>query len=85
MQALCFKWYNEDVGLKLNYNVWMLVFLWSNEIINQQIDQHKRRDRWVALGGVGKIVDIKKTLDALFIKGLSSVWDRVGQDRKTEA
>ena len=48
------------------------------------IDQHKSRDRWVTLGGVGKVVDIKKTLDALFIKGLSSVWDMVGQDRKAD-
>ena len=48
------------------------------------IDQHKSRDRWVTLGGVGKIVDIKKTLDALFIKGLISVWERVGQAKKAD-
>lgn len=61
----------------------MLVFLRSNEIIDQQIDQHKPQDRWVTLGRIRKIAGIKKTLDALFIKGLRNIWDRVGQDRKT--
>lgn len=62
----------------------MLVFLRSNEIIDQQIDQHKPQDRWVTLGRIGKIAGIKKTLDALFIKGCRGVWECLGIGRKTK-
>ena len=61
----------------------MLVFLRSNEIIDQQIDQHKPRDRWVTLGRIGKIAGIKKTLDALFIMGLIGIWVELGRGGKT--
>ena len=61
----------------------MLVFLRSNEIIDQQIDQHKPQDRWVTLGRIGKIAGIKKTLDALFIRGLIGMWVELGKGGKT--
>ena len=61
----------------------MMVFLRSNGIINQQIDQHKPQDRWVTLGQIGKIAGIKKTLDALFIKAYSGIWEYLGQGGKT--
>lgn len=37
-------------------------------MIDQRIDQHKTRDRWVMLGLIGKTAGIKKTLEALFVK-----------------
>ena len=61
----------------------MMVFLRSNRIINQQIDQHKPRDRWVILGQLRKTLGIKKTLDALFIEGCRGIWEYMGIGRKT--
>ena len=60
----------------------MLVFLRSNEIIDQRIDQHKPWDRWVVLGRVRKTAGIKKTLDALFAKGFRDIWWYLGQGGK---